>query len=126
MERVLVIDDDKHVRDSLTLTLKCAGYAVSEAATVREGLAFHEQRPASVVITDEITVEHNGLEHVRELKRHSPFLPIIAISGSVPSTDKDGEDINSTLGAVCRLQKPFTVDEFLSTIKTVLPEPQFS
>ena len=121
MERVLVIDDDKFVRDSLALTLEWAGYDVSEAATPREGLAFHQENPASVVIADDINSDEDGLEHIRALRSHSPTLPIIAISGTVPSSDQEIDQLNGILGTVYHLQKPFTVDEFLSTIQTALP-----
>ena len=56
MERILLIDDDQYIRDSLTLTLETAGYSVSEASNTKEGLKHHRKAPASVVITDVITM----------------------------------------------------------------------
>ena len=121
MERILVIDDDKFVRDSLALTLEWAGYDVSEAANTREGLAFHQENPASVVIADDINADEDAWEGLRALRNHSPTLPIISISGTVPSSDQETDQIQCISGAVYHLQKPFTVDEFLSTVQTALP-----
>ena len=121
MERILLIDDDKYVRDSLTLTLETAGYSVTEASNTQEGLNHHREAPANVLITDVITLEHSGLEPIRVLREQSPTIPIIAISGTVYSNEEEEVEFDRTLGPVCTLQKPFTVDELLSTVKTVLP-----
>ncbi len=122
MDRVLVIDNDKVVRDSLTLTLEWAGYDASGVDSPREGFAFHQENPASVVVADDIYTDDDRLRHIRALLMHSPTLPIIAISGTVPSTDQESDYLNNILGRVYHLQKPFTVDEFLSTVKTALPD----
>ncbi|MGB0910260.1 MAG: response regulator [Nitrospirales bacterium] len=126
MDRVLVIDNDRVVRDSLTLTLEWAGYDVLGVDSPREGFAFHRENPASVVVADDIYIDHDRLEHIQALRTYSPTLPIIAISGTVPSTDQESDDLNNLLGHVYHLQKPFTVDEFLSTVKTALPHVSHS
>ncbi|GJL65692.1 MAG: response regulator [Nitrospirales bacterium] len=121
MERILMIGGDEFVRDSLALTLEWAGYDVSEVASAREGLAFHLEAAASVVVVSDLHADEGGLEHILALRRHSPALPIIIISGTVPSSDQETKSLNAILGLVYRLQKPFTVDEFLDTIQTALP-----
>ena len=121
MERILLIDDDKNVRDSLTLTLESAGYSVTNVSNTQEGLYHYQEAPASVVITDVITLEHCGLESIRELRQQAPSIPIIALSGTFQPNDEDEGEFDRTLDPVCTLQKPFTVDELLSTVKTVLP-----
>ena len=121
MERVLVIDDDNLVRDSLTLTLEWAGYDVSEAANTQEGLSFHRENPATVVVANEINSNEDRLEQIRAFHNHSPTVPIIAISGTVPSSDQEIDRLNSISTSLVHLQKPFTVDELLTTIQTALP-----
>jgi len=121
MERILVIGGDESVRGSLALTLEWAGYEVSEAASVREGLAIHQRNPASVVVTNGLYTEDDGLEHIQALRRHSPTLPIITMSGTVPSSDQEHISLTHTLGSVYCLQKPFTMDEFLATVQMALP-----
>ncbi|WP_447970469.1 response regulator [Nitrospira sp. M1] len=121
MERILVIDADESLRDSLTLTLEWAGYDVSEAASPREGFAFHQENPATVVVANALNVDEDGLEHLQALRSHSPTLPMIAMSGTVPSSEQESQSLQNIFGSVHRLQKPFTVDEFLSTIQTALP-----
>lgn len=121
MERVLVIDEDEVLRDSLKLTLEWAGYDVSGAANSREGLAFLQEYPTSVVVADDITTDEDGLDHIRVLRSHSPTLPIIAISGTIPSGCPESDGLNKVLRSVYHLQKPFTVDEFLTTVQTAIP-----
>ncbi len=121
MERVLVIDDDNLVRDSLTLTLEWAGYDVSEATNTQEGLSFHRENPATIVVANEINSNEDRLEQIRAFHSHSPTVPIIAISGTVPSSDQETDRLNSISTSIVHLQKPFTVDELLATIQTALP-----
>ncbi|GJL63186.1 MAG: response regulator [Nitrospirales bacterium] len=121
MERILMIGGDESVRDSLAMTLEWAGYDVSEAASAREGLAFHQQNPASVIVANDLDADEEGLEHIQALRSHSPTLPIITMSGTIPSSDQEQTSISHTLGSVYCLQKPFTMDEFLATIQTALP-----
>jgi len=121
MERILMIGGDESVRDSLALTLEWAGYDVSEAASAREALAFHQQNPASVIVANDLDADEEGLEHIQALRSHSPTLPIITMSGTIPSSDQEQTSISHILGSVYCLQKPFTMDEFLATIQTALP-----
>ncbi len=122
MERILVIDDDKFVRNSLALTLEWAGYDVLEVANSLDGLACHQQDPVSLVVADDINAyEDQGGEHILALRHYSPGLPIIAISGTIPSRDQEQYSLSSVLGPVFHLQKPFTVDELLATIQMALP-----
>lgn len=121
MKRVLLIDDDEEVRDSLALMLQSEGYDVVEASNGREVLERDANRSASVVIADLVTLEHDGVESVQSLRQRWPDAPVIAISGTIPSCEEDDKALDRVLAPVCRLQKPFTIDEFLATVRTVLP-----
>ena len=122
MERILLIDDDKNVRDSLTLTLESAGYSVTNVSNTLDGLHQHQEAPASVVITDVITLEHCGLESIRELRQQSPYpfplLPFLELF--TPVTKMRSNLIERLTQSVpCRSRLPLM--NLLSTVKTVLP-----
>lgn len=120
MKRVLLIDDDDEVRDSLTLMLESEGFDVIES-NGHQGLQSQDTFPASMVITDMVTLEHEGLEAMQSIRRRWPNAPVIAMSGTVPACDEEAEAFDRLLAPVCLLHKPFTIDEFLATVRTVLP-----
>ena len=81
MSRILIIDDDKQMREMLKQTLERAGYAVIEAQNGLEGVAVYREQHVDVVITDLIMPGKDGMETIIELKREFPDVRIIAVSG---------------------------------------------
>ena len=79
--KVLVIDDDKGIRDILRYFLEAEGYSVIEASDGNEGLQLADET-VDLVITDIIMPFRNGFEVIEELNTRYPELSIIAISGS--------------------------------------------
>jgi DNA-binding response OmpR family regulator len=118
--RILVIDDDPVVRGMLVEMLRRAGYDVDDAEDGRAGMKRFRETPAALVITDVVMPEKEGLETLMELRRESPSVKVIAISGG----GRVGPDayLNSakTLGAHGILAKPFGREELLAAVKTVL------
>src|SRR5690349_24914916 len=81
MSKVLVIDDDRMVRDTLKIILEAAGHEIVLANDGRQGVkAFTEIQP-DLVITDILMPEKEGIETIADLRRLRPNLPIVAISG---------------------------------------------
>lgn len=122
MKTILLIDQDKDVRDTLSLLLENEGYAVKKVATENEGFAHHQAFPASVVITDIVDFPHGRKVPIERWGKHSPIVPVIAMSATIPFGDRENENWQCTVNPVRTLQKPFTVDELLQTIQTVLPK----
>ncbi len=58
MNRILVIDDDIQVRESVSLSLETAGYTVMAAGTCQEGLQNHENFQASLIIMDVVAMDY--------------------------------------------------------------------
>jgi serine phosphatase RsbU (regulator of sigma subunit) len=85
--RLLVIDDEAGVRDSLIAYLEGAGYTVDGAADGREGLAKFEQTQPDVVLLDLEMPPMDGLEVLEALGRHPSNTPIIVISGAGVMSD---------------------------------------
>ena len=116
MNKILIIEDDKQVRDSVSLSLESVGYEVMEAATCQEGLQNHKIFGASVIISDAVSLENEGGEILRRLCQQSPDIPLITLTGTISDADiqQTGPMSPHTL------QKPFTLDELLATVQSAL------
>jgi len=117
MNKILIIEDDKQVRDSVSLSLESVGYEVMEAATCQEGLQNHKTFGASVIISDEVSLESQGGVILRGICQQSPDIPLITLTGTI----RMKSDIQPT-GPTSphTLQKPFTLDELLATVQSAL------
>ncbi|MEX0830391.1 MAG: response regulator [Nitrospirales bacterium] len=121
MNKILVIEDDEQVRDSVSLSLESAGYVVMEASTCREGLQNHKQFRPSVIISDVVSLEHEGGDLIRRMCQQSSNLPLITLMGTL--SDSDMKPLRSeaiTPMSSHTLQKPFTLDELLATVQNAL------
>jgi len=121
MEKILIIEDDEQVRDSVYLSLESVGYEVMEVATCKEGLQNQKKFGASVIISDEVSLETEGGEILRSLCQQSPDIPLITLTGTISEADSTKSVIQPT-GPMSphTLQKPFTLDELLATVQSAL------
>jgi two-component system nitrogen regulation response regulator NtrX len=116
--RVLVIDDEAAIRDSLRMTLEYAGYEFVGAATGQEGLALAERDAPDLVLLDIKMPGMDGMEVLTRLRSLSESTPVIMISGH-GTTSTAVEAIKK--GAVDFLDKPFeSTDRLLVTISNAL------
>jgi DNA-binding response OmpR family regulator len=122
MATILVIEDDREVRDFLVEVLTRAGHAVTAAANGRDGVAKFREEPAQVVITDIIMPEKDGIETILDLRREHPQLKVIAISGGGRSTPENYLHSARLLGADRAFRKPFRNEEILAAINELVPE----
>jgi DNA-binding NtrC family response regulator len=120
MPRILLIDDDEHVRRSTKRLLQRAGYEVMEAAHGQMGLQLWRQHGADVVITDVCMPSRDGIEVIVELHSLAPTLAIIAMSGGAGSSSLDLLGTAHQVGALRTVPKPFTAGELLATVREVL------
>jgi len=124
MARILVVDDQRDVRDVIKTLLEEGGHAVRLAAEGREALQMQATEPAEVVITDLHMPGMNGLEMVRALRAQSSVVKIIAMTGEdsyMAETNLENSVIN---GADFTLTKPFRVHDMLRAIASLLAPAQ--
>ncbi len=81
MQRILVIDDETLVREALQRVLASSTACVIAAADAGAGLATLRESPVDLVIIDVVLPGMNGVAAIKEIRRHHPEVPIIAISG---------------------------------------------
>lgn len=122
MACILLIDDDAPLRDILAKTLGYAGHSVIQASDGKQGVDIFRAASVDLVITDIIMPGQEGIETMMQLRRESPGLRIIAISGGVDNSSLYLE-LAGKLGAQRTLAKPFTSAEFLQVVDEVLSGP---
>ena len=121
MARILLIDDEALVRETLRITLVKAGHAVTTARNGAEGLEIFASEPADLVVTDILMPEKEGIETILSLRKVDPAVGIIAISGGDRS-GYDVLDIARRLGADRILWKPFAREELLAAVDELLAD----
>src|SRR5476651_1431383 len=116
--RILVIDDEAAIRDSLRMTLEYNGYEFVGAATGQEGLALAEREAPDLVLLDIKMPGMDGMDVLGRLRSINDTLPVVMISGhGTTSTAVDA----IKRGAADFLDKPFeSTDRLLVTISNAL------
>ncbi len=120
MTRILVIDDDSQIREMLCQMLQNEGYDVIVAANGKEALQCQRETPADLIITDLIMPEKEGIETIRDLKKESPDIRIIAMSGGGVVGPEAYLKIARSLGAQKTFVKPIERKKLLAGIQEVL------
>ncbi len=119
---VLVVDDEKPLRDFVRRNLEARGYQVMRAANGLEALAIFENEQVDLVILDIMMPHMDGLEMTRRIRQTST-VPIIILTAMGEEADKVRA---FDLGADDYLTKPFGVGELLGRIKAVMRRAQWS
>lgn len=117
--RILLIDDDEAVRQTVGMMLSDAGYEVIEADNGKSGLREIESRSPDLVISDLIMPDMGGIEAIQEIRKMQPGLPVIAISGGGRTSNYEFLDIAEKLGANAILAKPFDPEEIVAAVERV-------
>ena len=119
---VMVVDDEKPLRDFVRRNLEVRGYKVSTAANGLEAMAVFQNENVHLVILDIMMPHLDGLEVTRRIREES-HVPIIILTAMGEETDKVRA---FDLGADDYLTKPFGVGELLGRIKAVLRRADWS
>ena len=115
--RLLVIEDDDTLRESLAAQLADAGYAVEQAADGREGLYFAMEYPVDLAIIDLGLPEVSGLDIIREARDKGKTYPILILTARDRWQDKvDG----LSAGADDYVVKPFHFEEVSARVHALL------
>jgi PAS domain S-box-containing protein len=119
--RLLLIDDDPAVRQTLASLLRAAGHTVIEAVGGAAGLALLAQTPVDCLLTDLGMPEMTGWDVARAAKAHSPALPVVLLTGwdeQHVARDATGQGVVDRV-----LGKPFRLGELLSVIADLTAPP---
>lgn len=120
MPRILVVDDDSHIRDIVRFALEREGFSVIEAENGAEGLALAEKEKPDLALLDIMMPEMDGSEVCRRLRRKS-VMPIIFLTSRDDEIDRV---LGLELGGDDYIAKPFSPRELVARIKAVLRRTQ--
>ena len=88
MKKILLIDDERYVRDMIQLRLQEEGYDVSVASDGVEGLNIAKTFEPDLIITDLMMEGMSGLEGIKKLRQEGIVCPILVLSGQTLEEDK--------------------------------------
>jgi len=114
--RILVVDDEKPLRDFIGRNLAARGFTILYAANGLEALAIFNTESLDLIIMDVMMPHMDGLETSRRI-RQSSTVPIIILTALDEESDKVAA---LDIGADDYLTKPFGVDELLARVRAVL------
>jgi two-component system, NtrC family, nitrogen regulation response regulator NtrX len=123
MTKILIVDDEKSIRDSIKMILEYEGYESLFAENGNKALQIVEEEPVDLVMLDIKMPGMDGLEVLEAIRGLDTDLPVIMISGhgnietAVESTKKGAYDF---------LQKPLDRDKVLVTIRNALRQRKLS
>ena len=113
---ILVIEDEPHIVMGLRDALEFEGFAVISAGKGKDGVTLAKSDNPDAVILDLMLPDVNGYAVCEELRRVSPFMPIIMLTARSQETDKiRGLDA----GADDYVTKPFSVNELIARIRAI-------
>jgi len=119
--RILVVDDEPHVRTMIGSTLERQGYDVQLASSGREGLDILERNAFDLVLTDIIMQDGNGITLLDRIHAQQPQLPVVMVTAI--------HDISVAIdsmrrGAYDYLLKPFEREHLINTVQRALDHRQ--
>jgi DNA-binding response OmpR family regulator len=115
-KHILIVDDDKLLRRSLSLQLDQAGYRTSTAANAEDALAFARRDEPDLILLDVGLPGMDGLEALRHIQKDMD-VPVIFVTARRRELD---EILGLELGADEYITKPFNPDILLARVKAVL------
>jgi DNA-binding NtrC family response regulator len=115
--KVLVIDDEQIVLDSVKRILAAEDYEVDVSLSSREGLDRAIEKPYDLVLTDIRMPEIGGMRILRDVKRAKPAVPVVIITGY--ATVQNAVQAMK-LGATDYVEKPFTPEQLIDVVRNAL------
>jgi DNA-binding response OmpR family regulator len=119
-QTILVVDDEKKLRDLIRVYLEQEGYRVVEAGNGREALYVARYEKPDLIILDLMMPEMGGYDFMRAFSKEAET-PVIMLTAKVEDQDKI---LGLELGADDYLTKPFNVRELIARVRAVLRRVQ--
>ena len=115
-DRILLVEDDKEIREGVEIFLKSQGYEVFQAADGVEGLKVLEEREIDLAIVDVMMPRMDGITMTAKLREKYDF-PVIFLSAKSEEVDKI---LGLNMGADDYITKPFTPMELMARVNSQL------
>jgi CheY-like chemotaxis protein len=124
MPGVLIVEDDKGLREMLKISLVRRKFTVIEAGNGKEAITHFKPSITDLVVTDLIMPEEDGLKVIIKLKELKPSIKIIAISGGGKAGPGSYLNLAKALGANAIYSKPFSISDLIAKIEELLEYEQ--
>lgn len=115
--KILIVDDEQHVRQLLSKVLRKEGYEIYTAADGREGLQIFQDNNIDVIISDIKMPVMDGIEFLHEVKAQQPDVGFILIT-AFATTETAIDAIKS--GAQDYVTKPFDINEIINAVRKIV------
>lgn len=116
MVKVLVVDDDDDIRETLVDVIRARGYEVSGASNGRDALEIAERIHPDLLITDIIMPDKDGIQMILEARKRFGNIPVIAMSGGGRIPASVYLSHARAMGEMRTLEKPFKVSTLLEAV----------
>jgi CheY-like chemotaxis protein len=126
MPGILIVEDDKELREMLKVSLIRHKYSVYEATDGKDAISHFKASIIDLVVTDLIMPEEDGLKVIMKLRELKPKLKIIAISGGGKAGPGSYLKLAKALGADAVFSKPFSINDLISKIEGLLASEQLN
>jgi CheY-like chemotaxis protein len=117
---ILIVDDNRDIRDFMQIALETAGYEVHTATEGGQALDMQRERSADLLITDIFMPGQEGMETIAGFKAEFPRTRIIAMSAGGSASKLDALSAAALIGADATLRTPFTAEQLLALMDKVL------
>jgi len=117
-KKILVVDDNPQIRQSLQKVLRAEGYGIVLAAEGREGIEKFDKEQIDLLLLDVSLPDISGWDVFGTISSLNPFLPIIIITGR-----NEQRDLAVLSGVSALIEKPLDVPKLLQIIAEILAEP---
>lgn len=114
--KIMVVDDEMHIRELVRFYLDKAGFDTIEAANAEEALDIVENQYIDLAVVDIMMTGMDGFELVEQMRQYREF-PVIMLTAKSQSKDKLR---GFSLGIDDYVTKPFDPDELMARVKTIL------
>ena len=121
--RVLVVEDEEHIREGLVDILEGEGYEVTQASEGEEAISKFAESPPDLILLDVRMPKTNGYEVCRAIRERDRRVPIVMLTAKSEEIDKV---LGLELGADDYITKPFGVRELLARVAAVLRRSRLS
>jgi two-component system, OmpR family, response regulator len=115
--RILVVDDEPSIVDSVSTSLRYEGFDVDEATTGRTALAMAQDHPPDLIVLDVMLPDLDGLEVTRRLRADGIRTPVLFLTARDALDDKLA---GLTIGGDDYVTKPFSLAEVIARIRVIL------
>jgi CheY-like chemotaxis protein len=126
MPGILIVEDDKGLREMLKISLVRRKFTVIEAGNGKEAITHFKPSITDLVVTDLIMPEEDGLKVIIKLKELKPSIKIIAISGGGKAGPGSYLNLAKALGADAIYSKPFSINDLIAKIEELLEHEQLT